>query len=596
MSTFQVKDPDRIGVAFLGVGRMGLTHAATVAGIRNARVVVVGDPDLAAAERGRALLRADRATADVLDAIHDPAVEAVVVATPTNTHAGLIEAALRAGKAVWSEKPIALDLAETSRVVALWRETGLPVQLGFMRRFDPGYVRAKALIDAGEIGRIEQFRAYSRDTYPASIEFLRHSGGSFLDMSVHDFDLARFLVGEVDEVQAWGSVVFDERFAEVGDVDTAVTMLRFQNGALGVVEMSRHSEWGYDIRTEVAGALSKVVIEAHQKTSAIHSRRFGFEADHYENFPDRFEVAFRVELETFFRTLAEGGTPTPGTRGRPRDAPARDRRDQELAREPAGPRGGRHGRGLGVTGGVVRHVRPGAGPGTLLEITPASVGWRYLSFRVIRLGPGETIDADTADQEAAIVPLAGSGSFTFAGATHPVARRDVFTAKPHVAYLPPRTAYTIETRDGLEIAIGSAPAEGRYPARLVHARRAAELRPRRRQRRARGDRDVRPDVRVRAADRLRDPHPERQLVELPAASPRRSVRDELSRGDLLLPAHAGGRLRDPAAVHPRHGPRRRRSRRPTGTSSSSTRATTRWRWRRAPTPTTSTSWPATRSR
>ncbi|HSS34678.1 MAG TPA: Gfo/Idh/MocA family oxidoreductase, partial [Patescibacteria group bacterium] len=172
MSTFQVKDPDRIGVAFLGVGRMGLTHAATVAGIRNARVVVVGDPDLAAAERGRALLRADRATADVLDAIHDPAVEAVVVATPTNTHAGLIEAALHAGKAVWSEKPIALDLAETSRVVALWRETGLPVQLGFMRRFDPGYVRAKALIDAGEIGRIEQFRAYSRDTYPASIEFL----------------------------------------------------------------------------------------------------------------------------------------------------------------------------------------------------------------------------------------------------------------------------------------------------------------------------------------------------------------------------------------------------------------------------------------
>ena len=145
MSTFQVKDPDRIGVAFLGVGRMGLTHAATVAGIRNARVVVVGDPDLAAAERGRALLRADRATADVLDAIHDPAVEAVVVATPTSTHAGLIEAALRAGKAVWSEKPIALDLAETSRVVALWRETGLPVQLGFMRRFDPGYVRAKAL-------------------------------------------------------------------------------------------------------------------------------------------------------------------------------------------------------------------------------------------------------------------------------------------------------------------------------------------------------------------------------------------------------------------------------------------------------------------
>lgn len=312
MSAFKVKDADSIGVAFLGVGRMGRTHVQTVAGIRNARVVVVGDPDLEAAERGQAMLRATRATADTLDAINDPEVEVVVIATPTNTHASLIEASLRAGKAVWSEKPIALDLAETSRVVALWRETGLPVQLGFMRRFDPGYVRAKELIDAGELGRIEQFRAYSRDTYPASVEFLRHSGGSFLDMSVHDFDLARFLVGEVDEVHAWGSVVFDERFAEVGDVDTAVTMLRFQNGALGVVEMSRHSEWGYDIRTEVAGATGKVVVEAFQKTPAVHSRRFGFEADHYENFPDRFEVAFRVELETFFRTLAEGGTPSPG--------------------------------------------------------------------------------------------------------------------------------------------------------------------------------------------------------------------------------------------------------------------------------------------
>jgi len=268
--------------------------------------------DLAAAERARFIAGAERASADPLEAIHDPAVEAVVIVTPTNTHAGLIEAALRAGKAVWSEKPIALDLAETDRIVTLWRETGIPVQLGFMRRFDPGYVRAKELIESGELGRIEQFRAYSRDTYPPPVEFIRNSGGSFLDMSVHDFDLARFLVGEVEEVSAWGSVLADERFAEGGDIDTAVTMLRFRNGALGVVEMSRHSAWGYDIRTEVAGALGKVVVEAPSKTQLTYSRRFGFEGDHYENFPDRFEVAFRLELEAFFRTLTEGGTPTPG--------------------------------------------------------------------------------------------------------------------------------------------------------------------------------------------------------------------------------------------------------------------------------------------
>jgi inositol 2-dehydrogenase len=307
-----VRDPDRIGVAFLGLGRMGRTHIQTLTGLRNVQVAVVADPDPASLELGRRAAPAARATTDPLDAIADPAVEAVVISTPTRTHAGLIEAALQAGKAVWSEKPIALDLVETERIVRLWRETGLPVQLGFMRRFDPGYVRARQLLGAGELGRIEQFRAYSRDTYPPPAEFIRDSGGAFLDMSVHDFDLARFLVGEVEEVSAWGSVLVDQRFADGDDVDTAVTMLRFRDGALGVVEMSRHSAWGYDIRTEVAGAAGKVVIEAPVKTPVTFSRRFGFEGDHFENFPDRFEAAYRLELEAFIACLAEGRIPEPG--------------------------------------------------------------------------------------------------------------------------------------------------------------------------------------------------------------------------------------------------------------------------------------------
>ncbi len=312
MSRFSPKDPDDIGVAVLGAGRMGQTHVRNMAAIPNAHVVVVADPDAGAAERGRDLARAQRASTDPEDAIHDPAVEAVVIVTPTSTHATLIEAALRAGKAVWSEKPIAQDLAETARIVDLWRETELPVQLGFMRRFDPGYVRAKELIASGELGRIEQFRAYSRDTFPPPLEFLLTCGGSFLDMAVHDLDLARFLVGEVEEVHAWASVLFDERFAKADDWDTSVAMLRFRNGALGVVETSRHSEWGYDIRTEVAGAAGKVVVDGAQKTPATHLRKFASEGDLYESFPDRFEVAFRRELESFFADLGAGRTPGPG--------------------------------------------------------------------------------------------------------------------------------------------------------------------------------------------------------------------------------------------------------------------------------------------
>lgn len=312
MSSWQPEDPGNIGVAFLGAGRMGRTHVRNMAAIANARTIVVADPNPDNAAAGRDLARARRASTDPLEAILDPEVEAVVISTPTDTHAALIEQALRAGKAVWSEKPIAQELAETKRIVDLWREVDIPVQLGFMRRFDPGYVRAKELIEQGELGRIEQFRALSRDTFPPTVEYLRSCGGSFLDMSVHDLDLARFLVGEVEEVHAWAAVLFDERFAQADDWDTSLTVLRFRSGALGVLETSRHSEWGYDIRTEVAGARAKVVIDAAQKTPATVSRDFGWEGDLYESFPDRFEVAYRRELEAFFEGLGAGRPVAPG--------------------------------------------------------------------------------------------------------------------------------------------------------------------------------------------------------------------------------------------------------------------------------------------
>ena len=312
MSNWSPADPHSIGVAFLGAGRMGLVHVRNMAAIPNARTVVVADPNPANAAAGKDLARAQRASTDPLEAIADPEVEVVVISTPTDTHAPLIEAALRAGKAVWSEKPIAQELGETKRIVDLWRELDIPVQLGFMRRFDPGYLRAKALIDAGELGRIEQFRALSRDTFPPSVEYLRSCGGSFLDMSVHDLDLARFLVGEVDEVHAWASVLFDERFAQANDWDTSVIVLKFRNGALGVVETSRHSTWGYDIRTEIAGAKAKVVVDGAQRTPATVSRDFGWEGDLYESFPDRFADGYRRELEAFFENLGAGKPVGPG--------------------------------------------------------------------------------------------------------------------------------------------------------------------------------------------------------------------------------------------------------------------------------------------
>ena len=133
-----------------------------------------------------------------------------------------------------------------------------------------------------------------------------------MDMSVHDLDLARFLVGEVEQVSAWATVLIDEKFTQANDADTAVTLLQFKNGVLGVVETSRRSNWGYDIRTEVAGSVGKVVVEAPQKTPLLFAKDFASSFDHYENFPDRFEVGYRLELEAFFSALREGRTPTPG--------------------------------------------------------------------------------------------------------------------------------------------------------------------------------------------------------------------------------------------------------------------------------------------
>ena len=344
MSTFKLADPNSIGVAFLGVGRIGVTHLRTLAGIANARLVVVADLDPAEAEHGREIGRAERATTDALDAINDPAVEAVVIVTPTSTHASLIEAA-HAGRQgdLEREADRPRSRRDQPRREPLAR-TGLPVQMGFMRRFDPGYVRAKELVGSGELGRVEQFRAYSRDTYIPEAKFIRDSGGSFLDMSVHDFDLARFLVGEVEEVSAWGSNLIDKRFDEGGDVDTAVTMLRFHNGALGVVEMSRRSAWGYDIRTEVAGSLGKVVVEAPRKTNADVLPAVRLRGRPLRELPRPIRGRLPARVRGVLSDARRGWHPDSRTGRRPGDPPPRPCREAQLARGPAGPGGPDHDR------------------------------------------------------------------------------------------------------------------------------------------------------------------------------------------------------------------------------------------------------------
>ena len=302
------------GVALLGAGRIGTEHARNLAGIPQARVVAVADPNLIAAKAAKVLARGERVYADPKDAIADADVQVVIICTPTPTHAPLTELAARAGKAVFCEKPIALELPETLRVMALVDETGIPFQIGFQRRYDVAFAEAKRRIEAGALGQLEQFRAVGRDPAPPPLEYLKISGGIFCDQAIHDIDIARFLVGEVAEVSVWGASRVDPRIGEMGDADTVTSLLRFENGALGVIENSRRAVYGYDVRSEVFGSGGKLVIDATPKTPLWQFGESGVSSDHYYFFIDRFIDAYRLELQAFFAALEAGTKPTPGTK------------------------------------------------------------------------------------------------------------------------------------------------------------------------------------------------------------------------------------------------------------------------------------------
>ena len=256
----------RLGIALLGAGRLGAAHARTLASLPEVHLAVVADPAPAARELGTRY--GARAVADPLEAIADREVEAVVIVTPTGMHAGQIEAAARARKAIFCEKPIALEVASTEHALAVVKECGVPLQIGFQRRYDTGFADARQRIAAGEIGRLHLLRSVSYDPYPPPPHYIPTCGGQFVDMTIHDIDVARFLTGsEAAEVSAIGAALGPEAeaFRAVNDWDTTVLSIRFTSGALGSIVNSRQSGYGYDIHTEVLGdhGALKVGYERH---------------------------------------------------------------------------------------------------------------------------------------------------------------------------------------------------------------------------------------------------------------------------------------------------------------------------------------------
>lgn len=301
-----MNSPVRLGL--LGAGRIGHTHARSVAGAEDARLVAVADPDEAAAASIVRMTGARAASAE--EVLRAPEVEGVLIATPTDLHAGQVERAAESGKAIFCEKPIDLDLSRAKRGVAAAARCGVPLMVGFNRRFDPSFRRLRDEIDSGRIGAVELVQITSRDPEPPPMEYVRRSGGLFRDMMIHDFDMARFLLGEpVVEVMAAGSALVDRDVAAAGDVDTAAVVLRSASGRLCLISNSRRAAYGYDQRIEVHGSEGMALAGNPVATTVTRADRSGFATDPlHTSFIDRYAAAYRQEIVTFC-AVVRGGNP-----------------------------------------------------------------------------------------------------------------------------------------------------------------------------------------------------------------------------------------------------------------------------------------------
>lgn len=299
-------------VALIGAGRIGAMHARNLVDNAGVTELLVADVDTArAAEVARSVGAAPSPT---IDAAMDGS-EAVIIAAATDAHASLIRATADRRLPTFCEKPIAKDLAESVAVVEHVERAGIPLQLGFQRRFDPGYLEARRLVTSGELGAIYAVALHGHDPEPPHEAYIPTSGGIFRDFSVHDFDIVRWLVdADVEEIYAMGSVRGFDVFAKYGDVDTAVASLRMTNGILATLMTTRHDPLGYDIRAEVYGSRDSVVVGLGPR-SPFRSAEPGVPAPAgpaWPNFFDRFPEAYRAELDAFL-AVAAGSAPSPCT-------------------------------------------------------------------------------------------------------------------------------------------------------------------------------------------------------------------------------------------------------------------------------------------
>ena len=309
-----------LNVGIIGAGRIGKVHAATLTyRIPSARVLAIADINLAAAQQAAAQFNIPVATDDPAVLLGNPEIDAVLICSATNTHAQFVVEAAAAGKHIFCEKPIALELAQIDQALAAVAKAGVKLQIGFNRRFDANFARVRSAIVSGEIGQPALLHIISRDPGPPPIEYVKVSGGMFLDMTVHDFDMARFLIGaEVEEVYVQAGVTVDPAIGAAGDVDTAVVMLKFANGVIGTIDNCRRASYGYDQRVEVLGSKGAIATANNYPNAATMSDGASVRRDLPLNFfMERYTESFATEVAAFVdAVLHDKPTPVSGQDGR----------------------------------------------------------------------------------------------------------------------------------------------------------------------------------------------------------------------------------------------------------------------------------------
>jgi len=297
----------RLNVGLIGLGRLGRVYARDLAGrIPETKLVAVADPQGNVAKEIADEFDVPRSYTDTQALIDDENVAAIVIVTPTHVHKEQVIAAAQSKKPTFCEKPPALSLAEVATMKGAVEKSGMFFQMGFMRRFDPGYAAAKKHIDSGRIGMPLVFKATSRDPFRPSLEYAnpKSSGGMLIDMGIHDFDLARWFMGDVKTVSAIGATIAYPELATVGDIDNAIASLTFESGKLGVVDLTRSGIYGYDISTEILGLEGTIRIGYLRETPImVMTKANGVSHDTVPYFMERFRDAYTNQLQNFAQNV-----------------------------------------------------------------------------------------------------------------------------------------------------------------------------------------------------------------------------------------------------------------------------------------------------